>query len=71
MKKPYYIRTLEGMFDENITKGTYDQIADVTKENFYTFRSLLYWNCKNIHSYDIMRPKSNQPAMLYTQLTTD
>lgn len=42
MKKPYYIRTLEGMFDENITKGTYDQIADVTKENFYTIRSLLY-----------------------------
>ena len=65
MNKQHYIERLEGMLDEGIKRGTYEQSADTTKQGLQPFHSFLYRNFKNHPNYDKMRPKSNQPARLY------
>lgn len=62
INKQDYIQKLEGMLDESIKRGTYDQSTDNTRQDWETFQSFLYHNFKNHTSYDKMRTKSNQPA---------
>ena len=70
MNKQDYIQKLKDMLHEGIKRRTYERSADTTKQDFETFQSFLYRNFKNHPSYDKMRPKSNQPAMLYATAKT-
>ena len=70
MNKQEYIQKLEGMLDEIIKRGTYDQSTDNTRQDLGTFQSFLYHNFKNHTSYDKMKPKSSQPAGLYSTAKT-
>ena len=70
MNKQDYIQKLEDMLHEGIKRRTYEWSIDMTKQDLETFQSFLYRNFKNHPSYDKMRPKSNQPAMLYATAKT-
>ena len=66
MNKQNYIQKLEGMLDEGIKRGTYERSTETTNHDLETFQRCIYRNFKNHPSYDKMRPKSSQPARLYT-----
>ena len=57
------------MLYKGIKRRTYEWSIDTTKQDLKTFPSFLYRTFKNYHSYDKIRPKSNQLARLYSKDT--
>ena len=59
MKKLDYAAKLETMVHDSIIKGTYIEITDMLKKNYWDFRTFF------IEILNVMKPDSNQPARLY------
>lgn len=70
MNKQDCIQKLEDMLHDDIKRGTHVRSPDTTKQDLETFQGFLYLNFKNHTSYDKMKPKSSQPAGLYSTAKT-
>ena len=60
-----YVRKLEAMIQEGISKGKYIETEDITLKDLRTFQNFLTRNFKSTLPLEKNKPTSNQPAFLY------
>ena len=65
MNKTDYISKMQGMIDEGISNGTYQEADDDTLGELRRFQDFLYRNFYKYKYYNKMRPDSNRPARLF------
>ena len=70
MKTDDYIRKLNGMVNDGISKNIYKTCDDTIREDLTSFQNFLHNHFRTHKQYNEMYPRSNQPARLYATAKT-